>query len=218
MTLWFSFKRLFGQASALDLDIWPPPEDFEDAEEAGKELSPAAAPVHVLSGSALVRIDNGVLVVERPDQAAVERPMELVSALHIHGWATITSPCVGQLVAQGTAVVWRGATGYPVATAMPMHRAGVEARRAQYAGAESAAALGIARALVAAKIVNMRGLVRRRAALPGRDCLDALQQFARRARFAATIDTLMGLEGAATARYFAAWPEMISARAGELSL
>jgi CRISPR-associated endonuclease Cas1 len=166
----------------------------------------------------LVRIDNGVLVVERPEQDPFERPMELVSALHIHGWATITSPCVGQLVAQGTAVVWRGVTGYPIASALPMHQAGLEARRAQYAEGGSQMALEIARALVAAKIVNMRGLLRRRAALPGRDCLDALQQFARRARFASTIDTLMGLEGAATARYFAAWPEMISARAGDLSM
>jgi CRISPR-associated endonuclease Cas1 len=218
MTLWLSFKRLFGQVPVPDLDLWPPPEDLGDAEEPGKELSPAAAPVHVLSGSALVRIDNGVLVVERQDQATVERPMELVSALHIHGWATITSPCVGQLVSQGTAVIWRGATGYPVATALPMHQAGVEARRAQYVRAESATALDIARAIVAAKIVNMRGLVRRRASLPGRDCLDALQQLGRRAHVAPTIDTLMGLEGTATARYFAAWPEMISARAGDLSL
>jgi CRISPR/Cas system-associated endonuclease Cas1 len=184
MTEWFSLKRLFGRAPSFDPNIWPVRGDFDDAEEAGKELSPAAAPVHVLSGSALVRIDNGLLVVERQDQDVTERPMELVLALHIHGWATITSPCVRQLVAQGTSVVWRGATGFPIAAALPMHLAGVKVRRAQYAGAGSSTALDIARSLVAAKIVNMRGLVRRRATLSGCDHLSALHKFARRARFA----------------------------------
>jgi CRISPR-associated endonuclease Cas1 len=217
MTQWFSLKRILGYSPLPDPGIWPPPEDFEDA-EAAVELSPAAAPVHVLAGSALVRIDNGVLVVERAGEETFERPMELISALHIHGWATLTSPGVCQLVQQGTAVVWRGATGYPVATALPMHQAGLDARLAQYKAADSKTGLDIARALVAAKIVNMRGIVRRRAGPEGRGSLGSLQSLARRARFAPTVDTLMGLEGAATARYFAAWPEMISARAGDLTL
>lgn len=218
MTQWFSWKRLFGREAACDAYLWPPP--LEDMEEDARkrDLSPLAAPVHVLSGSALVRIDNGVLVVERPDQERFERPLELVSAVHIHGWATITSPCVGALVTQGTAVVWRGATGYPIASAQPMHQAGLETRRGQHAAVGSPLGLAIAQALVAAKIINMRGLVRRRAVLPGRECLEALQNLARRARHAPTIDILMGFEGAATAQYFAAWPQMISARAGDLSL
>jgi CRISPR-associated endonuclease Cas1 len=98
-----------------------------------------------------------------------------------------------------------------------MHQAGLEARRAQYAAAGTARALAVAQALVRAKIVNMRGLMRRRAALPGRECLETLHHHARQTGRAETIDTLLGIEGTATARYFAAWPEMISARAGDLS-
>lgn len=218
MTQWFSWKALFGGAKDPAEDAWPPPQDHPPDDDAGPKLSPLSAPVHVSSGSALVRVNNGVLTVERPDKDLFERPLELVSAVHIHGWATITSPCVGQLVQQGTAVVWRGATGYPIAIAQPLHRAGLETRRAQYAAAGTPAALAIARAFAAAKIVNMRGLVRRRAALPGRDGLAALQRLAARARHAPTLDTLMGFEGAATARYFAVWPQMISARAGDLTL
>lgn len=220
MNQWLSWKRLFGRAGIDDQAVtWPPPDIDEPVEEeAGRSLSPAAAPLHVRSGSALVRVDNGVLAVERDGEDRFERPIELVSAIHIHGWATITSPCVGQLAAQGTPVIWRSPTGYPVAASAPLHRSGMEARRAQYAGAGSAQGLAVARALVRAKIVNMRGLVRRRAALPGRECLDALQHHARKAETAATLDTLLGIEGAATALYFAAWPEMIAARAGELTL
>ena len=216
MTQWFSWKRLFG---GTDVEPWLPPPLDESLDEAEpRPLSPVAGPIHVLSGSALVRIDNGVLVIERVGETAVQRPVELVSALHIHGWATITSPCVAELVRQGTPVVWRGVTGYPVGCATPMHQPALEARRAQYAAARSPKALAIARALVAAKIVNMRGLVRRRAALPGRDCLGSLQRHAAKARSAASMDMLYGIEGAATALYFAAWPEMISARAGDLTL
>jgi CRISPR-associated protein Cas1 len=99
-----------------------------------------------------------------------------------------------------------------------MHQAGLETRRAQYAAVGTPHGLSIAQTLVAAKIVNMRGLVRRRAALGGRECLEVLRYQARHAKTAPTLDTLLGLEGAATAQYFAAWPAMISARAGDLTL
>lgn len=218
MIQWLSWRRLLG----LDVEgdaPWPPPTLGEPAgEETEHVISPVAAPLHVLSGSALIRVDNGVVAVERPGEEVFERPIELISAGHIHGWGTITSPTVAQLLAQGTPVVWRGATGYPIGFACPLHQAGLEARRAQYTGVDKPQGLGIARALVAAKIVNMRGLVRRRAALAGRDCLDAMQHQSRRAETAPSLETLLGIEGAATALYFAAWPEMISTRAGELTL
>jgi CRISPR-associated endonuclease Cas1 len=220
MTLWFSWRDLFrgNRADGRELP-WPPPALEEPAEEeAERTLSPVAAPLHLKSGSALVRVQNGVIVVEREGEAAFERPIELVSAVHIHGWATITSPCVAQLLAQGAPVVWRSPTGYPIGASAPLHRSGLEARRAQYAAVGSAQGLAIARALVRAKVVNMRGLVRRRAALPGRACLGDLEQHARRAGTAPSLDTLLGVEGAATALYFSVWPEMISARAGELTL
>jgi CRISPR-associated endonuclease Cas1 len=222
MTRFFDWRHFFRRGVEPLAAPWLPPaaEDAAESEEAeeSRSLSPLAAPVHVCSGSAVVRIDNGVLMVEREGEARFERPVELVSAVHIHGWATITSPCVAQLVRQGTPVIWRGATGYPIGCAQPLHQAGLAARRAQYAAAGAAQGLAIAQALVAAKIVNMRGLVRRRAALAGRDGLDVLQRHAAQARLAPTLDTLLGLEGAATAQYFAAWPQMIAARAGDLTL
>jgi CRISPR-associated endonuclease Cas1 len=220
MTQWFSWRLLFGRDRTSDAEAtWPPPTIEETvAEELERTVSPVATPLHIRSGSALVRVDNGVIVVEREGEARFERPIELVSDVHIHGWATITSPCVAQLLAQGSPVVWRGATGYPIGCSAPLHQSGLEARRAQYAAVDAPQGLAIARALVRAKIVNMRGLVRRRAALPGREYLGQLEHHARRAMTATTLDTLLGIEGVATALYFRAWPEMISARAGELTL
>lgn len=220
MSHWFSLRLFSRRSDQFQSALWPPPANDHELEEAdaGRQLSPLAAPVHVQSGSALVRVENGVLMVEREGEPRFERPIELVASVHIHGWATITSPCVGQLIGQGIPVIWRGATGYPIGCAQPMHQAGLDARRAQYSAIGGPQGLAIARSLVAAKIVNMRGLVRRRASPVGRECLATLHNHARQARLAPTLDTLLGIEGTATARYFAAWPEMISARAGDLAL
>ena len=216
MTIWFPFHRLFERP--LTTSDWPPPALVEENETSASErqLSPVAAPVHVLSGSALVRIKERTLVVERPDTAVFERPLELVSAVHIHGWASVTSPCIAALLAQGTPVVWRGATGFPIGCSAPLHSAGLEARRAQYRIGNAPQGLRIAQTLVAAKIVNMKGVARRKATLRGRGQLDVLTHYARRAREARNRDELMGIEGAATAQYFATWPDLISDRAGDI--
>jgi hypothetical protein len=119
MTQWFSLKRLFGFREPPPL--WAPPAMAEPVEpEEEHHVSALAAPLHVHAGSALVRVDNGVVVVEREGEERFERPIELVSAVHIHGWATITSPAVAQLIAQGAPVIWRGATGYPIGSSAPL--------------------------------------------------------------------------------------------------
>ena len=92
----------------------------------------------------------------------------------------------------------------------------LDTRRAQYAEAAGERGLGIARALISAKIVNMRGLVRRRAGVAGRDCLAALGALAKRAKHAASRDSLLGIEGSATAFYFSAWPHIFTDRAGDV--
>ncbi len=210
---WFSFQRFFDPAPPQS--VWPPPLLAEDEAEQETRFSPAAAPVHVLSGAAVVRAKNGSLIVERPGEPLFERPIELVSTLHIHGWARVTGACIGKLTAQGTPVVWRGLHGYPVAVSQPMHGPGLDIRRAQYLGVAGEGGFAIGRALISAKIVNMRGLVRRRAGVDGRDCLAALASLAKRAKSASSRESLLGLEGSATAFYFSAWPHIFTKRAGD---
>ena len=113
-------------------------------------------------------------------------------------------------------MIWQGVHGYPAALALPMHGAGLDVRRAQFAHADGERGLLIAQTLVAAKIVSMRGLVRRRAEIDGRGCLGALATLAKRARQAKSIDTLLGLEGSATALYFSTWPHMLADRAEDI--
>jgi CRISP-associated protein Cas1 len=213
MPSWLSFQGWFGPK--LPPSSWLPPE-LPDEAEPEVRFSPAAAPVHVLSGAAVVRVNNGTLVVERPGEPVFERPVELVSTLHIHGWARVTGGCVARLTAQGTSIVWRGMHGYPVALAQPMHGSGVDVRRAQYAEAAGERGLQIARALISAKIVNMRGVVRRRAGPAGKECLATLAMLAKKAKRAASLSSLLGIEGSATAFYFSSWPHIFTQRAGDV--
>jgi CRISPR-associated endonuclease Cas1 len=106
--------------------------------------------------------------------------------------------------------------GYPVALAQPMHGSGVDIRRAQYAEATGERGLQIARSLISAKIVNMRGVVRRRAGLAGKECLAALGVLAKKAKRVADLSSLLGIEGSATAFYFSAWPHIFTERAGDV--
>lgn len=217
MTLWFPFRSLL-LPKTEPADAWPPPPVTDEPEEinAERRMSPTAAPVHIMAGTALVRVKQSTLVVERSDCPLFERPIELVSALHVHGWASVTSPAVAALTAQCTPVVWRGVNGYPLAIASPMHSAGVHARRRQYDAVGKPDGLSIAAALVAAKIVNMKGVARRKASLRGREKLNVLSGHAKAASKARSIGQLLGVEGAATAAYFSMWPDLISDRAGDI--
>lgn len=213
MAILQSIQGLFQRLAAEPLIPIPLPEG-EDEIGPSSAPAPAALPVHVLEGSALARVAEGRLVIERPDEEPIERPLEFVSSLHIHGWAGITSPCLAALLRQGSPVIWRGATGYPIGYAADLNAAGLEARRAQFAAAQSGRNVELARALVAAKIVNMRGLLRRRGADKAGSALKPLAWLARKARHGRTVERLLGLEGSASAHYFGAWPAVLADHAG----
>jgi len=210
MNLGLKSLGLFPKRAAV-----PAPElDAPDYPE-GVPDTPAlsAAPVHVLSGDARVRLNSGRLRVEYPDRDAVEVPVEQVSALHIHGWVHVTSATIAAMAAMGAPVLWRSPNGYPLAVSQSLSPAGTDIRRAQYkAAADPRTCLQFARPLVSAKIRNMRGLLRRR--LPGqeRPALAKLQSAAIKAEHARSAERLLGIEGNATALYFEKWPQLIRYR------
>lgn len=92
----------------------------------------------------------------------------------------------------------------------------VELRRAQYARFEDEGTrLRLARGVVASKIKNCRTFLRRNAETVG----DELRQFdawAEHTRAAASLETLLGIEGAAAAGYFAVFDRMLKSDFGFL--
>lgn len=177
-----------------------------------------ASPVHVLDPEARIRLDDGLLVVERPEQKPVRLRLPEVSSVSVHGRAAITTPCVHALLTEGIPVIWRSQSGYYLGQTIDLSRQTAHVRRAQYAAQATPLALGISRKLVAGKITNMRALLRRRAqenagiAAASHDLSDA----ARRAEHADNLDVLRGIEGAASAAYFGCWPDLLKGEAAAM--
>ena len=211
MTIWYPFKSFFESEPA---NSWPIPElddPFDDEEI--PFFQPTAAPVHVLAAETKIRCSEGRLVIEQEGKDTIERPMEYVSALHIHGWSHVTSPCLHQLMKQGSPIIWRSVTGYPICQTHPIHQHGLQKRMKHYQAYNKKPSLQIAQALVSAKINNMRGIIRRKMKSIAELQLKSMLKIKEKAYKAKNIPSLLGLEGAATAKYFAYWPRFISSQA-----
>ena len=190
---------------------------------AATEPAPAAprifaSPVHVLDPEARIRLDDGLLVVERPQQPPVRLRLPDIQSVSVHGRAAITTPAVHALLTEGVPVIWRSQSGYYLGQTIDLSRQTAHARRAQYAAQGTPLALEISRRLVAGKLINMRALLRRRA--PGNTRIEtashALADAARRADHAENPDMLRGIEGAASAAYFGCWPALLKGDAAAL--
>ncbi len=170
-----------------------------------------AAPVHVLRNEGLVRLVDGYLTFAAPDGREDQIRLDEVSQLSLFGNAGVTSPCLRELMRRGIPVVWRSPNGYYLGQTIDLAGQSTAVRRAQYRAAEdSARVLSIACALVKAKLVNARGLLRRSAANAS-DTLYLMRKLAKAAGKASSLPQLLGIEGAGAAAFYAALPEMIAA-------
>jgi CRISPR-associated endonuclease Cas1 len=195
--------KLLGRPAAAP----SPPIEPADAEAA----PPLAAPVHVLLDDAVVRLVDGHLAVAVPEAPERRVRLDEVGQLSLFGAASVTSPCLRELMRRGIPVVWRAHGGHYVGQSADLSGRSAAARRAQYRAADDPVrALAIARTLVRAKIINARGLVRR-GAENAPAALDALGRLARQAGEAASLPALLGTEGAAAAAFYAVLPELIAA-------
>lgn len=186
-----------------------PPASIEAAD--GDAAPPVSAPVHVLLDDGVVRLVDGHLAVAAADAPERRVRLDEVCQLSLFGAANVTSPCLRELMRRGIPVVWRSHGGHYVGQSADLSGRGAAARRVQYRAADDPVrALAIARTLVRAKIVNARGLVRRRA-VDAPAVLDALGRLARQAGAAASLPALLGTEGAAAAAFYAVLPELIVA-------
>jgi CRISPR/Cas system-associated endonuclease Cas1 len=122
----------------------------------------AGSPVHVLDQEARVRLDDGMLLIERPDTKPVRLRLFDVLSVSLHGPAGITTPLVHALLAEGIPVIWRSPSGYYLGQTLDLSGRTARTRRAQYNAQGMPLAIDIAPRLVAAKLLNMRALLRRR--------------------------------------------------------
>lgn len=156
--------------------------------------------------------DGETLTIEIEREPA--KPVRLidVSQLVLHGNVSVTPQALHELMARNIPVSWHSHGGWFVGHTVGTGHRNVELRSAQYrASFDEAACLRLARGLVEAKIANARTLLRRNwkdgSAPPA--LLAALKDDLGAARAAPSLASLLGVEGAAAARYFGAFAQLL---------
>ncbi len=152
----------------------------------------ATAPIHIVADDALVRLVEGRLELRHGDSTD-SVPLHEVAQLSIHGEAGITSPALRELMRRGIPVVFRSRGGYYAGQTADLSGISTAVRRAQYAAAaDPVRRLELARATIAAKIGNARGVLRRRNGSAA--VLRSLARLAQEAATADRIERLLGLK------------------------
>jgi CRISPR-associated protein Cas1 len=175
---------------------------------------PETIPLHIAEPGARVGKRGDRLVVELKDETLAEVRLKDVSELCLYGPVQVSTQAMHELLDRDIAVCYFTSGGWFRGIAHGMAHKNIELRIRQHAvAADPNQALCLARAFVAGKIRGGRTLLRRN--LPeGGDILDSLAQAARDAERSESIGSLMGVEGMAAKRYFAAFATLFKDQRG----
>ena len=162
-------------------------------------------PVYVQQHSARVRKKGNVLNIEVEDQPTATARLAEISQLVAMGNIYITTPALHELMRLDIPVSWYSYGGWFLGHTIGTGHKNVELRTAQYARSfEPHTCLHLARRIIRAKILNSRTLLRRnwRGEERPKVLLRDLKMDVDNAARASSLQTLLGIEGSAAARYF----------------
>jgi CRISP-associated protein Cas1 len=178
---------------------------------------PETVPMHVTDPGSRVGKKVDRLYVELKEQRLGEVRLKDVSQLCLYGPVQVSTQTMHELFDRDIPVCYFSTGGWFKGIAMGFTHKNVELRIRQFAMAGDApAALTVARQFVIGKIRNSRTLLRRNAeAGPNLDTvLQQLKDGALAAERAASVETLMGVEGMAAKRYFELFGTLFKADTG----
>lgn len=174
-------------------------------------------PVYVQAQHAKVSKKGETLEITLDEETIATARLGEVSQLVLMGNIYVTTPCLHALMGREIPISWHSYGGWFIGHTVGTGHKNVELRTAQYRESFSGqSCLHIARSLIYAKILNARTLLRRN--WRGQDkpieLIQALKRDAEHALRASSLDELLGIEGAAAARYFAAFVNLLKVGAG----
>ncbi|BCO32900.1 CRISPR-associated exonuclease Cas4/endonuclease Cas1 fusion [Thiohalobacter sp. COW1] len=175
-----------------------------------------ALPLYVQSHRAKVAKKGETLEVTVDDTKAATARLLDVSQLVLMGNVYVTTPTLHELMRREIPITWHSYGGWFLGHTVGTGHKNVELRTAQYqASFDERACLMLAKGLVRAKILNCRTLLRRnwRGDGPPDEIVSLLKRDAEAAQRAKSLDTLLGIEGSAAARYFGAFSNLIKKNA-----
>ncbi len=164
-----------------------------------------ALPVYVQSHRGKIAKKGERLAITKDDDETVYARIAETSQLVVMGNVYITTPTLHELMRRNIPVTWQSYGGWFLGHTVGAGHANVEVRTAQYKGSfEDQVCLRLARGWVQAKIRNSRTLLRRnwRRDVDVKPVLTDLKRLADKAVRARGLNSLLGAEGAAAARYF----------------
>ena len=168
----------------------------------------AARPLYVTEQGARIGIRGGRAVVSKHYEELEAVRMIDVSQVSVYGNVQISSQFMRAAFMRQTPVCWFSYGGWFQGIAHGLPSKHVELRRRQVAIAAQAG-LPIARRMVEGKIRNSRTLLRRNSKEDVDRALAQLNTLAHQAVSAASIETLLGIEGTAARIYFSKFAAMI---------
>lgn len=177
-------------------------------------------PLYVQSPRAYIRKDGDNLVIEVEKQKVAEARLGETSQVVLYGYAALTTPALHECMRRGIPVTYNSYGGWFIGHTVGTGHRNVETRANQYrASFDEGACLKLARRMVIGKIANCRTLLRRNwrgaseeeKAPP--ELLTSMQEDIHQAAGASSLESLLGIEGAAAARYFQHFGNLLKAGA-----
>lgn len=178
-------------------------------------------PAYVQANRAKVSKKGETLEISVEDKAVNHVRLVELSQLVLMGNVYLTTPTLQELMRRQIPISWYSYGGWFLGHTVGTGHKNVELRTAQYRGSfDEQVCLHLSKALVHAKIVNCRTLLRRnwRGEEPPESALLALRRSAHQVSRASSLPELLGIEGAAAAAYFAQFAGMLKRDSDEKSL
>lgn len=185
-----------------------------ESEDRVRRLVPArddALPLYVQSAGTKVGRSGAELTVETRDGEKHTVRMSDTSHVALFGNVQISTQAVQELCDRGIPIVYLSAGGWFYGLTRGMDHKNVELRRRQFAAAANLdIALPLAKRIVAVKIRNCRTLIRRNGdASTSQRALARLKELATSTERAASLESLLGIEGTAARVYFEAFGRLL---------
>lgn len=168
----------------------------------------AARPLYVTEQGTTIGVRAGRVVVSKHGDQISETRMLDVSQISVFGNVQLSAQLMRACFMEEIPVCWFSYGGWFQGIAAGLPSKHVELRRRQV-GIASQAGLPIARLMIQGKIRNSRTLLRRNARSDVTPVLDQLKDLADQAATASTVESLLGIEGAAARIYFSRFSAMI---------
>ena len=185
-------------------------------ERAGGEVTrrivvadPDAQVVHLASAGSRASVRNGRLRVHFKGDEVGSIPLERVQGVVVHGNVDLSGALIRELLWRSVAIVWTTGSGQVAGWAVPGAGPNGAARVRQHELA-AMGRLDIAREFVSAKIANQATMLRRNGNASA--TVEILRRRQQEAIGAQSLTELLGIEGDAAARYFAAFNTMLNDR------